>query len=121
MAEDSKVTKGVRSTFVELTEEQPNPTGGVSELVNSTINWQNGIVEDGVQNGAFVEDVIQAAVERLQYFQNSKFNCRENSVAITKLEEALMWLDYRTKKRVSQGVENTYEVHDASQNGSPKT
>jgi hypothetical protein len=36
---------------------------------------------------------------------NGKFPCRENSIAITKLEEALMWLNKRTADRVKRGVE----------------
>ena len=39
-----------------------NPTGGESKLPDSTtIKWQEGIVE-GQQNGAFIEDVITAAI-----------------------------------------------------------
>jgi hypothetical protein len=46
------------------------------------------------------------------YFQEfGKYNCKENAVAITKIEEALQWLDWRTRQRLIQGVENTYESH----------
>jgi hypothetical protein len=34
-----------------------------------------------------------------------KFRCRENSLAITKLEEALMWLEKRTADREARKVE----------------
>lgn len=34
-----------------------------------------------------------------------KHPCRENSIAITKLEEALIWLDKRKKDRIERGVE----------------
>jgi len=100
-----------------------NPTGGVTEMkldVPDTdgqkyalfVRWQNGPVQDGMQNGAFVEDVIEAARQRIMFFNShAKFRCRENSVAITKLEEALQWLDWRTRERLLQGVENTYEQH----------
>ena len=56
------------------------------------INWQDGIIGDGVQTGAFIEDVLEAARQRLLFFNGTKFRCRENSVAITKIEEALHWL-----------------------------
>lgn len=36
---------------------------------------------------------------------NKKFPCRENALTITKLEEALMWQEKRTKDRVKRGVE----------------
>ena len=99
-----------------------NPTGGhtrmsvdAGEMMSKdaiVIDWQDGPVEDGEQNGAFVEDVIEAARQRIQFFNsNPKFRCRENSLAITKLEEALQWLDWRTRQRLIQNVENTYEAH----------
>lgn len=101
-------SKNVTSEF----NEGENPTGGQTTLGGgSTIDWQNGVVEGGEQNGAFIEDVITAAIQRLEYFNDGKFRCRENSVAITKLEEALMWLRYRTANREEQGVENSYNTH----------
>ena len=35
------------------------------------------------------------------------FACRENSIAITKLEEALLWLNKRTQDRIARNVEGT--------------
>tara|TARA_R110000782_G_scaffold258818_1_gene348922 strand:+ start:194 stop:517 length:324 start_codon:yes stop_codon:yes gene_type:complete len=103
----------IKSEFNELTTADSNPTGGKTTLPDGTvINWQDGIKNNG-QNGAFIEDVITAAIERIEYFNDSKFRCRENSVAITKLEEALMWLRYRTSNRETQGVENTYTTHNS--------
>lgn len=104
-----------------------NPTGGETVMLAPgaptsdseqviLIRWQDGIVGPDGQNGAFVEDVIEAARQRIQFFNSTKFRCRENSLAITKLEEALMWLDARTDARLKQGVENTYEVHDSDNN-----
>lgn len=104
------------------TDQDGNPTGGVTNIVvphpkaiqpAATIRWQNGIIDssDG-QNGAFIEDVLEAARQRLQFFNSHpQFRCRENSLAITKIEEALQWLDWRTRQRLAQGVENTYKSH----------
>lgn len=39
---------------------------------------------------------------------NSINRCRENSMAITKLEEALLWLRKRTMGREQRGVEGTH-------------
>jgi hypothetical protein len=116
----------VKSEFT--TDEDDHPTGGFTEMKTPAparqegyadgeqyaifIRWQNGIIQDGQQNGAFVEDVIEAARQRIMFFNSRpESRCRENSVAITKLEEALQWLDWRTRERVNQGVENTYEAH----------
>lgn len=106
----NEVCQGVVSVFNEVPE-GGNPTGGFTDMANTRINWQDGILVDGLKNGAFVEDVITAAIQRLEYFQNSKFNCQENADAITSLQDALSALETRTKARVEQGVENTYETH----------
>ena len=101
-----------------------NPTGGrtkmdvhvgeVGQGLHETaidVLWQDGIVGDDGQSGAFVEDVLEVARQRLQFFQTSKFRCRENAIALTKIEEALQWLDWRTRKRLIENVENSYETH----------
>ena len=100
----------VQSIFNEITD-GGNPTGGQTVLTNSLINWQDGLLVDGLKNGAFVEDVIIAAIQRLEYFQDSKFECQENADAIASLQGALTALESRTKTRVDQGVENTYTPH----------
>lgn len=62
---------------------------------------ENGVlVVDGTTN----EEVLKMMISRMNYLQ-AKFPCRENAIVITKLEESLMWLNYRTTKRVEQGVE----------------
>lgn len=49
--------------------------------------------------------------EKEKEVQASKFKCRENALAITKLEEALHWCGHRTAKREVQKVEGTHAVH----------
>lgn len=97
-----------------FTDESGNPNGGVTSAPGVLISWQRGpMVIDGIrvgQNGAFVEDVITAAVERLKYFQSLKFQCSENMVAITHLEAALRALQERTASREQRGVEGTHSV-----------
>lgn len=80
-----------------------NPDGGQTEGKGIGIRWQKGPLGRGAErkepNGAFVEGVIAAALDRLNFYQASKFKCRENALAITKLEEALHWLDHRTAEQ----------------------
>ena len=64
------------------------------------------IKENGV-NGCHNEDLIAVVIDRLQGFQAGEFSCRENAIAITKLEEALLWLNKRTQDRIRRGVEGT--------------
>lgn len=76
-----------------------NDSKDVSEL--KFIKRENGeLVWNGVQN----DEVLKVLIDRM-YFLQSKMPCRENAIIITKLEEALMWTEARTKKRVAQGVE----------------
>jgi len=93
-------------------DENGNPTGGSVSGVGLILNWQDGPLGRGEErkapNGAFVETVISAAKQRLEFFQANKFSCRENAIAITKLEEALMWLEKRTKDREERQVEGTH-------------
>jgi hypothetical protein len=91
---------------------QGKPAGGYVEGIGLRIDWQNGPLGRGGEriepNGAFVETVIAAVVERIEFYQAGEFKCRENAIAITKLEEALLWLNYRTQKREQRGVEGTH-------------
>lgn len=91
-----------------------NPAGGSVDGVGLKIKWQDGpLGRDAdriLPNGAFVETVIAAALQRIQHYQDSRFKCRENALAITKLEEALHWLNHRTAERESRKVEGTHAV-----------
>ena len=64
---------------------------------------------DGTKtNGTTNEEVIRCLLHRLNVLNDGKFFCRENSLAITRLEEALLWLERRTANRVARGVEGTH-------------
>ena len=77
---------------------------------HSTILFQNGpILEVGV-NGVTHEALLAVVIDRLQCFQKGPFACRENALALTKLEEAAHWLNHRTQARVARGVEGTHSV-----------
>lgn len=70
---------------------------------------QNGPVKENGVNGCQVDTIIAAAKTILEGL-NSNFPCRENATAITKLDEALMWLEKRTNDRNSRGVEGTNQA-----------
>lgn len=76
-----------------------NPAGGSATATGVEIEWQDG---------AFVETVIAICVNRLEYYQSGRFSCRENALAITKLQEALHWLYSRTRSREEREVEGTH-------------
>lgn len=79
---------------IQFIEKQPVAIGS-SEIIT---------VNDGTTN----EEIIEILVDRLN-FLNNKFPCRENSIAITHLETALLWLNKRTADRVKRGVEGKNE------------
>lgn len=89
------------------------PAGGTTTGRGISIEWQNGPLRVGgqerVPNGAFVEGVVMAALDRLRWYQGTEFACRENALAITKLEEALHWMEHRTRDRTERGVEGTHQ------------
>jgi hypothetical protein len=82
----------------------------LSKGLFARISFQNGAIQEAGINGCHNEDLIAIVIDRLQSFQKSQFVCRENAIAITKLEEALLWLGKRTSDRQSRGVEGTHEV-----------
>lgn len=94
----------VNSVF--YTDEAGNPTGGYSLGTGFEITWQDGVKNP---NGAIIEDVIETCLQRLRWFQESRFACRENALAITQLESAQDWLYRRTRERQARNVEGTYE------------
>lgn len=102
-------------TTLNSVDEQQNPTGGHVIGTGISIVWQNGpLGRDGDRkepNGAFVEGVIEAAYQRLQFYQtasNGRFACAENARAMEHLEAALNELQARTVRREAAGIEGTH-------------
>lgn len=74
------------------------------------VDFQEGPIKENGVNGVANEDLLGMVLCRLENFQKSEYKCRENACAITKIEEALMWLRKRTNSRVKRGVEGTSKV-----------
>lgn len=89
-----------------------NPAGGFARGTGIDINFQDGPLGRGAErkepNGAFIEDLLRIVRYRLQFYQGSRFSCRENALALTKVEEAIHWLESRTMERESRNVEGTH-------------
>jgi hypothetical protein len=92
------------------------PAGGQTWGQGFAIAWQDGPLgaphdpERKRPNGAFVEDIIEAVIDRINQYQNSKFRCDENEEALAYLYKARLALDARTQKRISENKEGTHEV-----------
>ena len=87
--------EGTKFQTVEFIEKVPVSEGSTSLVT----------VNDGTTN----EEVLAMLIDRLT-IMNAKVPSRETSLALTKLEEALSWLEVRTKKRKARGVEGTLKT-----------
>jgi len=79
-------------------------------VILGEVNFQNGPIQEAGVNGVMNEDLIAIVIDRMRGFQSGNYACRENAIALTKLEEALMWLRKRTTDREDRGVEGTSVV-----------
>ncbi len=75
-----------------------------------SVRFQNGPIKEHGVNGCHQEDLLAIVIHRLQCFQKGEFACRENALALTKLEEAMHWLNHRTFDRNKRGVEGTSKL-----------
>jgi len=69
------------------------------------VKFQKGPIAENERNGCFMEDLLDIVVDRLESFQSGDFACRENALALTKIQEALHWLNHRTSDRIERDVE----------------
>lgn len=116
---DLNVQPGIKATNV--VDKDGNPTGGtvnmrMGERNPLRVQWQDGPRGKdaegnlGPSNGAFVEDVIWAALQRLEFFQTSKYAHPANAEAVSHLHQALEMLNTRRVERADRGVEGQHEV-----------
>ena len=68
------------------------------------ISFQQGPVKEAGVNGVTNEALLAILIDRTEQL-NKLYPCRENSIAITKMQEALMWFEKRTADRLARGVE----------------
>lgn len=69
--------------------------------------FQDGPLQESSANGISNEAMLAIVEDRLKGFQSGGFACRENAIALTKIQEAMHWLHHRTRDRMSRGVEGT--------------
>ena len=75
-----------------------------------SIYFQNGPVKEYGVNGVQLTEVLKICLARYKMI-NKSFPCRENSLAITNLQQAIMWDEERTAQRCRQGVEGYDKPH----------
>jgi hypothetical protein len=96
-------------------DENGRPAGGYAHGVGFEIQWQNGPTrnEEGrlvPQSGAFIEDVLEAVAQRLEYHQEGEFVSAYNEAALEHVKRAMVALDSRRRDRAARGVDGTHAV-----------
>ena len=71
------------------------------------INFQKGPIAEAGENGISNESLLAVVEDRLLGFQAGEYSSRENALALTAIQEAMMWLQKRTRDRMARGVEGT--------------
>lgn len=104
-ADDPDTENGNSSHVYDITWQERDESGMHIELC-----FQHGPITEVGTNGVTHEALIAIIIDRLKGFQSGKYACRENALALTKLEEAAMWLNERTRQRELRGVEGTLKV-----------
>ena len=69
------------------------------------LNFQNGGLKEVGPNGITDQALLAVVLDRLRSFNDGPYRCRENSMMITKIEEALMWGEKRGNDRSRRNVE----------------
>ncbi len=85
---------------------------GMTDGDGLTIKFCKGNREDETtfrQEGIFTETLVQMAKEYLEGVNVGEMKTRETSMAITKLDECLMWIDKRSNDRKRREVQGTYQ------------
>jgi hypothetical protein len=85
-----------------------DPQGYKASFSKQVILFQNGPITESGVNGITQEVLLAIVADRLRSFQSGPYACRENALALTKIEEAQHWLQQRTIARMRRGVEGTH-------------
>ena len=76
--------------------------------LSALIQFQNGArkLPDSI-HGVLDTDLLEIVRHRLQCFQQGEFATRENAIALTHIEEALLWMNKRVEDRIERNVLGT--------------
>jgi hypothetical protein len=73
------------------------------KTIDEVVFQRGGLAENNV-NGLLTPILLQILIDHLQSFQNGNLSNRETAIAITKLEEAVLWLAKRSDDRMNRNV-----------------
>lgn len=73
------------------------------------IEFQRGPMRSDDVNGCAPEDVLAILIHRFRTIQDSPNKCREFSLVLTKLEEAMHWLEHKENSLLKRGLQGRHE------------
>lgn len=76
---------------------------------HATVLFQNGPIKEVGVNGVTQEALLAIIIDRLKSFQEGPFASEWNGKALVCAEDALSFLQTRTRERIKRGVEGTHE------------
>ncbi|MGL4781480.1 MAG: DUF7681 family protein [Bacteroidales bacterium] len=105
--------KGIQKVADCNLQDDPNLEFHITSEIYKNITFVRGDKSDNGTviprvDGILHEQLLGMMIEDLKY-KNNLVPSRESSVAITKLEEALMWLEQRSYIREKEGTIGTYK------------
>lgn len=105
-AADEPGNGGANHEYIVLCENLSRETAEPIEIA-----FQNGPRKDPDSiSGVLDTDLLEIVRDRLNGFQNGKFATRENAIALTHIEEALLWMNKRVEDRIERNVLGTNKV-----------
>ena len=85
--------------------------GGGKDYSIKSIQFQKGPRKvDTSISGIIDTDLLEIVRDRLIAFQRGPFASRENAMALTHIEESLMWLNRRVEDRIERDVLRTDQI-----------
>lgn len=86
--------------------------GGIEDGEGTTIKLCRGNKDNEStprQEGVFTETLLEVCRTYLNSVNTGELASRETALAITKIDEALMWLNKRAEDRKIRGVQGSYK------------
>lgn len=95
--------------------DEPGSGGANHRYIVETPGEEDFIIQfqDGPRNekdsvcGIVDTDLLEIVRDRLKGFQGGEYATRENAIALTHVEEALLWLNKRVEDRIERSVLGT--------------
>lgn len=102
-AADEKGCGGANHAYIIFCGETDPETADVE-----VIQFQDGPRNEETSiNGVLDTDLLEIVRDRLKGFQNGEYATRENAIALSHIETALLWMNKRVEDRAARGVLGT--------------